>query len=71
MALLFRLPESSRIGYYEWLRRWGSTRERRSRELQQALIRLHEKYPAIGLYHIAQVIVPPIQKGPPQAGETA
>ena len=55
MALLCRLLQVSRSGYYEWLRRGVSTRERRNRELRQALVRLHEKYPAMGLdslYHM-------------------
>lgn len=49
MALLCRLLEVSRSGYYEWLQRGVSTREQENRRLCQSLVRLHEKYPAMGL----------------------
>lgn len=56
MALLCRLLEVSRSGYYEWLQRKVSTRERRNQELRQALVQTHEKYPAMGLDSLHQML---------------
>lgn len=60
MALLCRLLEVSRSGYYEWLQRKVSTRERRNQELRQALVQLHEKYPAMGLDSLYHMLRPRI-----------
>ena len=55
MELLCRLLEVSRSGYYEWLKRGISPREQRNQALRRALVKLHEKYPALvldSLYHL-------------------
>lgn len=55
MAWLCRILEISRSGYYAWLKRGVSRREQRNRELARELVRLHQKYPAMGLdslYHL-------------------
>ena len=55
MAWLCRILEISRSGYYAWLNRGVSRRKQRNQELARELVRLHEKYPAMGLdslYHL-------------------
>lgn len=45
----------SRSGYYAWLKRPPCKRQRRNQELLRAIVRLHQKYPCLGLdsmYHI-------------------
>jgi len=45
----------SRSGYYAWLTRPISQRQRRNQALLREIVRLHEKYPSLGLdglYHI-------------------
>lgn len=49
MEQVCRELEVSRSGYYEWLHREPSPRERRNQELPRALVELHEKYPTLGL----------------------
>lgn len=49
MDKLCRLLEISRSGYYAWVNRAPSNRELSNQELLRALVRLHEKYPAMGL----------------------
>lgn len=49
MAQLCRFLEVSRSGYYDWLTRGISARERQNQTLRRALVTLHEKYPALGL----------------------
>lgn len=58
MALLCRLLEVSRSGYYEWLDRGVSMREQRNQALRQALVTLHEKYPAMGLDSLHHTLKP-------------
>lgn len=58
MEQLCRLLEISRSGYYAWLHRGASRRRRQNQALLCALVRLHEKYPALGLdslYHLLKV----------------
>lgn len=55
MVQLCRVLEVSRSGYYEWLHRGVSMREQRNQALRRELVRLHNKYPALGLdslYHM-------------------
>ena len=55
MVQLCRMLEVSRSGYYEWLHRGISKREQRNQALRRELVRLHNKYPALGLdslYHM-------------------
>ena len=55
MVQLCRMLEVSRSGYYEWLHRGVSKREQRNQALRRELVRLHNKYPALGLdslYHM-------------------
>lgn len=55
MEQVCRLLEISRSGYYGWLSRKPSGRERHNQALERELITLHEKYPAMGLdslYHL-------------------
>lgn len=55
MELLCRLLEVSRSGYYDWLSRPDSARKRQDQIIRRDLVRLHEKYPALGLdsmYHM-------------------
>lgn len=50
-----RLLGVSRSGYYAWLTRPISQRQRRNQALLREIVRLHEKYPSLGLdglYHI-------------------
>jgi len=45
----------SRSGYYAWLKRPPSKRKKRNQKLLRAIVRLHQKYPSLGLdsmYHI-------------------
>ena len=49
MDKLCRLLEISRSGYYAWVNRRPCSRELSNQEVLRALIRLHEKYPAMGL----------------------
>lgn len=47
--------EVSRSGYYAWLTRPISQRQRRNQVLLREIVRLHERYPSLGLdgmYHI-------------------
>jgi putative transposase len=46
---LCRILEISRSGYYAWVNRGLSKRELNNQEVLRALLRLHEKYPAMGL----------------------
>lgn len=55
MEQLCRMLEISRSGYYAWLNRGQGQRRVRNQALLRALVRLHEKYPALGLdslYHL-------------------
>jgi transposase InsO family protein len=50
-----RLLGVSRSGYYAWLTRPMSQRQQRNQVLLREIVRLHEKYPSLGLdglYHI-------------------
>jgi transposase InsO family protein len=50
-----RLLGVSRSGFYAWLTRPISQRQRRNQVLLREIVRLHEKYPSLGLdglYHI-------------------
>ena len=50
-----RILEIARSSYYDWLGHKPKKQEDRNRPLRQALITLHEKYPAPGLnslYHM-------------------
>jgi transposase InsO family protein len=50
-----QLLDVSRSGYYAWLTRPISQRQRRNQVLLREIVRLHEKYPSLGLdglYHI-------------------
>lgn len=55
MEQLCRILEVSRSGYYAWLNGGRGQRTVRNQALLRALVRLHEKYPALGLdslYHL-------------------
>lgn len=58
MELLCRLLEISRSGYYAWLCRPVSKRSQRNQALRRALVRLHEKYPALGLDSLYHMLKP-------------
>ena len=49
MDTLCRIFEISRSGYYAWINRKPSGRELSNQALLRELVRLHEKYPAMGL----------------------
>lgn len=53
-----RILEIARSGYYDWLDRKPKKREDRNRPLRQALITLHEKYPALGLNSLYHMLRP-------------
>lgn len=56
MELLCRLLEVSRSGYYAWLSHKPSVSFIRNQKLVKALLRLHEKYPALGLDSLYQLL---------------
>lgn len=61
MDELCRILEVSRSGYYAWSKRGASPRKQRNQELAGELVRLHEKYPSLGLdglYHMVQEKIP-------------
>lgn len=61
MEELCRILEVSRGGYYAWLKRRLCPRKQRNQELARELVRLHEKYPALGLdglYHMVKQTIP-------------
>ena len=58
MEKLCRLLEISRSGYYAWLTRGQSQRTKRSQALMRELMRLHEKYPALGLDSLYHMLKP-------------
>lgn len=58
MAWLCRILEISRSSYYAWLNRGVSRREQHNRELERELVRLHQKYPAMGLDSLAHMLKP-------------
>lgn len=61
MVKLCRLLEISRSGYYAWLTRGQSRRTQRNQALLRELVRLHEKYPVLGLdslYHMVKPVCP-------------
>lgn len=55
---LCRLLEVSRSGYYAWLTRGESSRALTDKEILRELIRLHQKYPAMGLDSLHQLLKP-------------
>ena len=50
--------EISRRGYYAWLRREKSVRKTANQVLLRELVRLHEKYPALGLDSLYHMLKP-------------
>ncbi len=57
MEQVCRELEVSRSGYYDWVNRKPSERSQRNQALRRQLIKLHEKYPAMGLdslYHLVK-----------------
>lgn len=58
MEKLCRLLEISRSGYYAWLVRGQSLRVQRNQVLTRELVRLHEKYPALGLDSLYHMLKP-------------
>lgn len=59
MELLCRTLEISRSGYYAWLCRGIGHREEKNQVLRRELVKLHQKYPALGLdslYHMLKPI---------------
>ena len=58
MELLCRLLEVSRSGYYDWLQRPDSPQKQRDQLIRRALVRLHEKYPALGLDSLFHMLHP-------------
>lgn len=68
MAWLCRILEISRSGYYAWLRRGASCREQRDHVLTREFVRLHQKYPAMGLdslFHLLKPVFHCSRKGNP------
>lgn len=55
---LCRLLEVSRSGYYAWLVRGECDRALLDKKILQTLIRLHQKYPALGLNSLHQLLKP-------------
>lgn len=58
MALLCRVLEISRSGYYAWLHRGSGKQNQHSQALRRALVGLHEKHPALGLDSLHQLLKP-------------
>jgi len=58
VELVCRLLEVSRSGYYEWLGRKPSLRRQKDQELKRRLLRLHQRYPALGLDSLYHLIRP-------------
>ena len=55
---LCQLLEISRSGYYAWLRGGKSARKTANQALLRELVRLHEKYPALGLDSLYHMLKP-------------
>ena len=55
---LCQLLEISRSGYYAWLRGGESARKTANQALLRELVRLHEKYPALGLDSLYHMLKP-------------
>jgi len=55
---LCRLLDVSRSGYYAWKDRPPSQRELHNQMLLRAIVRLHERYPALGLDSIYHLLKP-------------
>lgn len=58
MDKLCRLLEISRSGYYAWLVHGKSRRAQHDQALTRELVRLHEKYPALGLDSLYHMLKP-------------
>ncbi len=58
MEQVCRELEVSRSGYYDWPDRRPSERSRRNQALRRRLVELHEKYPAMGLDSLYQLLKP-------------
>ena len=58
MGKLCQLLEISRSGYYAWLRGGKSARKTANQALLRELVRLHEKYPALGLDRLYHMLKP-------------
>ena len=58
MGKLCQLLEISRSGYYAWLRGGESARKTANQALLRELVRLHEKYPALGLDSLYHMLKP-------------
>ena len=58
MGKLCQLLEISRSGYYAWLRGGKSARKTANQALLRELVRLHEKYPALGLDSLYHMLKP-------------
>lgn len=58
MDLLCRLLEVSRSGYYDWFDRPDCPRKQQDQAIRRELVRLHEKYPAMGLDSLHAMVKP-------------
>lgn len=58
MEQVCRELEVSRSGYYDWLGRRPSARDRSNQALRRRLTALHEKYPAMGLDSLYHMLKP-------------
>ena len=58
MELLCLLLDVSRSGYYAWLKQQPSARKLEDQAILRELIRLHQKYPAMGLDSLHQMLKP-------------
>lgn len=58
VELLCHVLEISRSGYYAWLHRGPGKQAQQNQVLRRALVGLHEKYPALGLDSLHQLLMP-------------
>lgn len=58
MEQVCQILKISRSGFYEWLNRKPSIRQQKNLELRQAIIALHQKYPALGLNSLHHMLKP-------------
>ena len=58
MEQVCQILEISRSGFYEWLNRKASDREKNNIALRKAIIELHQKHPTFGLDSIYHILKP-------------
>ena len=58
MEQVCQILKISRSGFYGWLKHKPSLRQQKNLELRQAIIALHEKYPALGVDSLHHMLKP-------------